>query len=126
MQVQQRDLPDIAGERVSAAVPGPGLVQVPAQVAEQSAGSGVVLHPAGFADGLRVGLAQRGGAVEAGQQDPDLGGVQRRGCVIAELQSEQQLGLQQFRQARPGRTGALRGGAARRRSSLRAAGQSAR
>ncbi len=97
-QVQQGDLPDVAGERVGAAVPGPGLVQVPAQVTEQSPGRRVVLRPAGLADGQLTGLAQRGGAVKAGQQDPDLGGVQRRGRLIAAPQRERHLGLQQFRQ----------------------------
>jgi hypothetical protein len=99
---QQRDLPDVAGERVGPRVLGPRLVQVPAQVAEQPAGSRVVLHPARLADKPRIGLAQRGGSVETGQQDPDLGGVQRRGCLIAALQGEQHLGLQQIRQAGQG------------------------
>ena len=98
MQVQQRHLPHVAGERVRAAVLGPGPVQVPAQVAEQPPGRRVVLHAAGLADDLRVGLAQRGGAAEAGEQDPHLGGVQRRRCLVTVLQRVEQLGAQQLRQ----------------------------
>ena len=98
MQVQQRHLPHVAGERVRAAVPGPGPVQVPEQVAEQPPGRRVVLHAAGLADDLRVGLAQRGGIAEAGEQDPHLGGVQRRRALVTLLQRVKQLGPQQLRQ----------------------------
>src|SRR6266545_1546469 len=98
MQVQQRHLPHITGERVCAAVPGPGPVQVPEQVAEQPSGRRVVLHATGLADDLRVGLAQRGGIAEAGEQDPHLGGVQRRRALVTLLQRVEQLGPQQLRQ----------------------------
>ena len=57
-QVEQRDLPHVAGERVRAGVLGPGPVQVPAQAAEQAPGPRVVLRAAGLADDLRVGFAQ--------------------------------------------------------------------
>ena len=98
LQVEQRHLPHIAGERVRAGVLGPGPVQVPAQVTEQPPGRRVVLHPTGLADHLRVGLAQRPRAAEAGEQDPHLGGIQRRRRLIALLQRVDQLGLQQLRQ----------------------------
>ena len=77
---------------------GPGPVQVPAQVAEQPPGPRVVDHAAGLADHLRVGLAQRGGVAEAREQDPHLGGVQRRRCLVTVLQPVEQLDAQQFRQ----------------------------
>ena len=45
MQVQQRDLPDVAGERVRAGVPGPRLVQAPLRRSRNSSpGSRVVLR----------------------------------------------------------------------------------
>jgi hypothetical protein len=97
-QVKQRHLPHVAGERVRAGVVGPGPVQVPAQAAEQAPGSGVVDHAAGLADDLRVGFAQRDCIAEAGEQDPDLGGVQRRWRLVTLLQRVEQLGAQQLRQ----------------------------
>ncbi len=98
MQVQQRHLPHVAGERVRAGVLGPGPVQVPAQVAEQPPGRRVVDRAAGLADDLRVGFAQRDCIAEAGEQDPHLGGVQRRRGLVTLLQRVEQLGAQQLRQ----------------------------
>ena len=113
-QVQQRHLPHVAGERVEAAVLGPGPVQVPAQVAEQPPGRRVVDHAAGLADHLRVGLAQRGGVAEAARAGsaprwgpaaaaPGHGVAARRAARRAAVPA-----------ARPARTGAPRAGAARR------------
>ena len=56
-QAEQRDLPHVTGERVRPAVAGPGLLQVPTQVAKQPPGARVVDRAAGLADHLRVGRA---------------------------------------------------------------------
>jgi len=68
---------------------------VAAQVAEQATGRRVVGHSAGLADLLGVGLSQRGGAGQAGQQDPHLAGVQGRGCLITALQRVEDLDTHQ-------------------------------
>ena len=98
LQVEQDHLPHVTGERVGAGILRPCPVQMPAQAAEQPAGRGVVNRAARFADGLRVGFAQRAGAAEPAEQDPDLGGVQRRRCLVTLLQCVEQLGAQQFGQ----------------------------
>ena len=98
MQAEHRCLPHITGERVRAGVLSPGLVQVTEQVAEQPPGRRVVLRAARLADHLHVDAAQRGGAAEAGEQDPHLGGVQRRRGLVTLLQRVEQLGAQQLRQ----------------------------
>jgi hypothetical protein len=58
---------------------------VPAQVAEQFPGGCVVLHAAGLPHDLRIDLAHRAGAVETGEQDPNLGGVEWRWLLISLL-----------------------------------------
>ena len=71
---------------------------MPAQVAEQPSGRGVVDRPAGLADHLWVSIAQRPGVAEAAEQDPHLGGIQRWWRLIALLQPVEQLDAQPFGQ----------------------------
>ena len=102
LQVKQCHLPDVAGERIGSGVLGTGSFQVPAQVAEQSPGRGVVLHAAALADSLGVGVAQRAGRAQAGEQDPHLAGVQRRRRLVTALQRVEHLSAEHLGQAGQG------------------------
>ena len=114
-----------AGERIRAGVADPGPVQVSARVAEQPARGPSCTACRRTRRRLRVSLAQRGGAGEAGEQDPDLGGIQRRRRLVTLLQRVEQLHAEQ-----PGspvrENWGTRAGAARWHSAARGSGAPAR
>ena len=68
------------------------------QVPEQSGGRGVVNGAAALADGRRVGVPQRSGPGQAGQQDPHLGGIHRRRGQVTALQRVEHLDAEQLGQ----------------------------
>ena len=98
MQVQQRHLPHVAGERVRAAYWAQARSRCRRRSRNSPRVAALYCMPPDSQTSLRVGLAQRGGAAEAGEQDPHLGGVQRRRRLVTVLQRVEQLGAQQLRQ----------------------------